>query len=240
MSDPILQAAGIVKSYGKGHTLVEVLKGADLAVGEGEFVAVTGPSGSGKSTLLHVLGALDTPDSGRVLYRGEPLTEMYSGRLDEVRNRVFGFVFQFYHLLGEFNALENTLMPAMIRTGPLGWLARKRAARSHAARILTELGLGDRLTHRPSQLSGGEQQRVAIARALVGAPEILLCDEPTGNLDEKTSAEIVELLLNLNRRGQTMVVVTHESDLAALAHRTVELHEGRIIGASERPVKESV
>jgi lipoprotein-releasing system ATP-binding protein len=240
MSEPILQAVKVFKSYGKDHTKVEVLRGASFDVAEGEFVAIKGPSGSGKSTLLHLLGGLDTPDSGDVLYRGEPLTRMCRGDLDAVRNRVFGFVFQFYHLLGEFNAVENVMMPGMIAAGPLEWLGKRREARKKAAALLDELGLGERLTHRPSELSGGEQQRVAIARAMMGGPEILLSDEPTGNLDEKTSRGIIELLLDVNRRGQTMVVVTHEDDLAALAHRTVELHEGRIMEETNTSAKESL
>jgi len=230
MSDAILEAVDLTKSYGKGHTLVEVLRGASVSVRPGEFVAVVGPSGAGKSTLLHIMGGLDTPDGGAVLYKGRPISKMWGGRLDVVRNRVFGFVFQFYHLLREFDAVENVLMPLMIRTGPFGWLRRRRDARRAAVEILERLGLGERLTHRPSELSGGERQRVAIARALAGKPEILLCDEPMGNLDEKTSVGITELLLELNREGQTMVVVTHDRSLAAKADRTVEIHGGRIEG----------
>lgn len=230
MSDAILEAVDLTKSYGKGHTLVEVLRGASVSVRPGEFVAVVGPSGAGKSTLLHIMGGLDTPDGGAVLYKGQPISKMWGGRLDVVRNRVFGFVFQFYHLLREFDAVENVLMPMMIRTGPFGWLRQRRDARRAAVEMLERLGLGERLTHRPSELSGGERQRVAIARALAGRPEILLCDEPMGNLDEKTSVGIIELLLELNREGQTIVVVTHDRSLASKAHRTVEIHGGRIEG----------
>jgi len=228
MSETLLEAAGVRKSYGKGPTLVSVLEGVDLKVGEGELLAVAGASGAGKSTLLHVMGGIDTPDDGTVLYRGEDVNKMWGGRRDLVRNRVFGFVFQFYHLLREFTALENVLMPQMIREGLFSWPARRHEARRKAAELLERLGLGHRLRHRPSELSGGEQQRVAIARALAGEPEILLCDEPTGNLDAKTGREIVDILLDLNRGGQTMVVVTHDRDLAALAHRQVTLAEGRI------------
>jgi lipoprotein-releasing system ATP-binding protein len=232
MSEPILEAVDLRKTYGKGHTLVNVLRGASLAFEAGELLAVVGPSGSGKSTLLHILGGLDAADAGDVLYRGEPISKMWGGRLDVVRNMVFGFVFQFYHLLGEFTALENVLMPQMIRSGPLGWLKKGREARREAAGLLERLGLGERLAHRPSELSGGEQQRVAIARALAGDPEILLCDEPTGNLDSRTSGEIIDLLLELNGEGRTMVVVTHDPALAAMAHRRLEIREGRIRSAS--------
>jgi len=224
MSEVLLESVDLTKSYGSGHTRVDVLRGTSLSLSQGEFLAITGPSGCGKSTLLH----LDTPDSGDILYRGHPLAKMWGGRLDVARNRVFGFVFQFYHLLGEFTAVENVLMPAMIRTGPLGWLAGRHKAREQAERLLERLGLAERLHHRPAQLSGGEQQRVAIARALSGSPEILLCDEPTGNLDEKTSVEIIELLMDLNNEGQTMVVVTHDAGFANLAHRKLEMHEGRV------------
>ena len=228
MSETILEAANLRRGYGAGHTRVDVLNGASLKVQEGEFVAVAGPSGSGKSTLLHILGGLDAPDSGDVLYRNEKLAEMCGGSLDRVRNSVFGFVFQFYHLLREFSTVENVLMPRMIGCGPLAWLKQRPQARKDAVELLSRLGLGERLTHRPNQLSGGEQQRVAIARALIGSPEVILCDEPTGNLDEKTGAGIIELLLDLNSRGQTMVVVTHDRELAGLAHRRLQMHEGRI------------
>jgi len=226
--DRLLEAIGVAKSYGKGHTFVSVLDGVDLAVGDGELIAIVGASGAGKSTLLHVLGGIDTPDSGKVLYRGEDLGKMWGGRRDLVRNRIFGFVFQFYHLLREFTALENVLMPEMIRHGTFAWPRRRSEAKRRAVELLEEFGLGARLHHRPSELSGGEQQRVAIARALAGEPKVLLCDEPTGNLDAKTGRDIVDILLGLNRAGQTMVVVTHDRELAGLAHRQVTLAEGKI------------
>lgn len=229
MNEPLLQARDLSKSYGKGHTRIVVLEGASLSIQPGEFVAVAGPSGSGKSTLLHLLGGLDTPESGDVLYRGESIAKMWGGKLDVVRNRVFGFVFQFYHLLGEFTALENVLFPEMIRYGPFGWMKERKAARARAEELLGSLGLAERTDHRPSQLSGGEQQRVAIARALVGEPEILLCDEPTGNLDEKTGAGIIELLIELNSKGQTMVVVTHDRQFASLASRRLTIHDARVL-----------
>ena len=228
MSEAILKAVDLHKSYGKGRTYVSVLAGADLSVAAGELLAVVGASGSGKSTLLHLLGGMDTPDRGEVLYSGEDISKMWGGRRDLVRNKVFGFVFQFYHLLREFTALENVLMPLMIRSGFGEWSRVRNAAGKRAAELLERLGVGERLDHRPSELSGGEQQRVAIARALIGEPKVLLCDEPTGNLDSKTGVEIIGLLLELNRAGQTMVMVTHDRELAALAHRQVMLADKRI------------
>ena len=223
-----LECVDLRKSYGKGHGLVHVLAGVNLVVQPGELLAVVGASGVGKSTLLHLMGALDRPDSGSVLYDG---IEVFSGaarRQDRLRNRTFGFVFQFYHLLPEFTALENVLMPAMVRYGPLGWLGRRRSVRRHAQELLEKFGLAHRLTHRPSQLSGGEQQRVAIARALINEPPVLLCDEPTGNLDEKTSSEIMASLIELNRAGQTIVMVSHDPGIAKAAHRIVHLTGGRL------------
>jgi lipoprotein-releasing system ATP-binding protein len=228
MSEATLEAVGLYKSYGKGRTYVSVLEGAGLSVAEGELLAVVGASGSGKSTLLHLLGGMDTPDKGQVLYSGEDISKMWGGRRDLVRNRVFGFVFQFYHLLREFTALENVLMPLMIRSGIGEWGRQRHEARRRAVELLERLGVAERLHHRPSELSGGEQQRVAIARALVAEPKVLLCDEPTGNLDSRTGCEIITLLLELNRAGQTMVMVTHDRELAALAHRRVTLDERRI------------
>ena len=224
----IIRATGVVKTYGKGHTEVKVLKGVDFEVREGEFVAIVGASGSGKSTLLHLLGGLDVPDEGDILYSGQSFAKMESARRDAVRNEAFGFVFQFYHLLPEFTALENVMMPAMIRYGIFRWAAEHGAARRRAVELLEKFGLAERLSHRPSQLSGGEQQRVAIARALMGRPRLLLCDEPTGNLDAKTGGGIMDALLELNRNGQTMVVVTHDRGLAALAHRITTLVDGRL------------
>ncbi len=228
MSEAILSAHAVKKSYGKGHTRVNVLKGVTIDVEPAEMLAVVGASGSGKSTLLHLLGALDTPDEGHVLYKGENVNTMWGGRRDLVRNSVFGFVFQFYHLLREFTALENVLMPTMIREGVLAWPGKAREARERARGLLERFGLAERMSHRPNQLSGGEQQRVAIARALMAEPEILLCDEPTGNLDSRTGAGIIDVLLDLNSRGQTVVVVTHDASLAALAHREAALADGRI------------
>jgi lipoprotein-releasing system ATP-binding protein len=228
MSD-ILQAVDVHKSYVIGSSRLEVLRGANLTVPRGELLAVVGASGVGKSTLLHVLGALDEPDSGQVLLNGENIFALSRARQDAIRNRTFGFVFQFYYLLPEFTALENVLMPAMVGRSVFGWMRSRGKLRKKAVELLEQLGLGGRLRHRPTQLSGGEQQRVAIARALINDPPVLLCDEPTGNLDEKTSVDIVDALWALNRdSGLTTVIVTHNMDLARRAHRIVHLTEGRV------------
>ena len=225
----ILEAVDIHKSYRMGGRPLTVLRGASLTVGKGELLSIVGASGVGKSTFLHILGALDRPDRGKVLYDGTDVFSLSPARQDAIRNRTFGFVFQFYYLLPEFTALENVLMPAMVGRGVIGWLAARSRLRKKAAELLGRLGLGERLRHRPSQLSGGEQQRVAIARALINDPPVLLCDEPTGNLDEKTSEGIIETLWRINRdTGQTTVMVTHNRDLAGRGDRVVHLTAGRI------------
>ncbi|HUW58254.1 MAG TPA: ABC transporter ATP-binding protein [Planctomycetota bacterium] len=224
-----LKAVDIHKSYRMGGAPLRVLRGASLAVGKGELLAIVGASGVGKSTFLHILGALDVPDKGKVLYDGRDIFSLSHARQDAIRNRTFGFVFQFYYLLPEFTALENVLMPAMVSRGVLAWLGARLRLRKKAEELLGRLGLGGRLRHRPGQLSGGEQQRVAIARALINDPPILLCDEPTGNLDEKTSEGIIDALMTLNREtGQTTVMVTHNRELAGRARRVVHLTDGHI------------
>jgi lipoprotein-releasing system ATP-binding protein len=225
----ILKAVDIHKSYVVGRSPLKVLRGASLSVNKGELLAIVGASGVGKSTFLHILGALDRPDRGRVLYDGQDVFELKSSRQDVLRNRTFGFVFQFYYLLPEFTALENVLMPAMVGRGVLGWISARSEKRRKGREILERLGLGERLAHRPSQLSGGEQQRVAIGRALINDPPVLLCDEPTGNLDEKTSEGIIDTLWRLNREtGQTTIIVTHNLELAFRADRVVHLTDGHI------------
>ena len=225
-----LAASGLAKGYRKGRNEVPVLRGVDLEVERGELVAVVGSSGSGKSTLLHVLGLLDTPDAGSVWLDGERIDDGPDRRRDALRNRTFGFIFQFYHLLPELTALENVMLPAPdpprrpCRTGRCG-----RRSGAEATALLERVGLGHRLDHRPSELSGGEMQRAAIARALAGGPEILLADEPTGNLDAATGQGVLELLRDLNReRGLTMMMVTHDLQIAQQADRVVRLAEGRI------------
>ena len=228
MSD-FLSATDIHKSYAMGAGRLDVLRGASLSVAKGELVAIVGASGVGKSTFLHVLGALDTPDKGKLYYEGEDVFALPPARQDALRNRSFAFVFQFYYLLPEFTALENVLMPAMVARGVFAWMASRARLRRKATDLLARFGLADRLRHRPSQLSGGEQQRVAIARALINDPAVLLCDEPTGNLDEKTSETVLDDLWALNRdAGLTTVIVTHNMDLARRAHRIVHMTEGRI------------
>ncbi len=224
-----LSAMNLAKSYRKGKNPVPVLRGVDLDVERGELVAIVGASGSGKSTLLHVLGLLDTPDAGAVLLDGKRIDDRPDRRRDELRNRTFGFVFQFYHLLPELTALENVLTPQLIRLGPLAYLRQRRRLRSEATALLERVGLGHRLDHYPNELSGGEMQRTAIARALAGEPSILLADEPTGNLDAEAGRGVLDLLRDLNReRSLTMMMVTHDTMIAQQADRTVRLAEGRI------------
>jgi len=221
---PVLACRGIEKSFDDGTRTLHILRGIDLDVSAGEILAISGPSGVGKSTLLHIMGTLDQPTAGDVLWRGQPLRTLSRAATNEIRNRGLGFVFQFYHLLPEFNALENVMMPALCKG------ARRRDAHHRAEALLEKVGLAERMRHKPGQLSGGEQQRVAIARALYNKPGVVLSDEPTGNLDERTGAGIVDLLWQLNAdEGVTMVVVTHDEDVAGRAHRWVQLHEGRAL-----------
>jgi len=224
----ILTAEGIHKSYRMGATQVKVLKGVDLAVRRGEFVAIIGASGSGKSTLLHILGALDKPNKGVVTFEKRDLSSFSNGELNRFRNKTIGFVFQFYHLLDELSVLENVYLPAMTGKSVLGWLACRRWAKNRARELLTQLGLAERAKHKPYQLSGGERQRAAIGRALMNEPELLLADEPTGNLDSATGNGILEVLETLNRAGQTVVMVTHDERIAQRAGRIVTLADGKI------------
>ena len=213
---------GLVKTFTTNGNLVEVIKGLDLNVYAGETLAVVGASGVGKSTLLHILGTLERPTQGRVIWEGEDIFALDDRRLAAFRNRKIGFVFQFHYLLPEFDALENVMMPALIARTP------KSQAREDAEAILERVGLGHRLRHRVSTLSGGEQQRVAVARALVLKPEVLLADEPTGNLDPHSGAQVQELLLDLNReQGLTSVIVTHNLDLAQALTRQITLVDGK-------------
>ena len=225
MSHPLLEVTDLKKSYptGTGGRL-EVLRGLSFTVARGEVVAVVGESGTGKSTLLHLLGALDRPDKGTVRYDGRDIFEKNDEELAAFRNRSVGFVFQFHHLLPEFTALENVAMPALIRGADL------EAARPRAEGLLRQLGLEERATHRPSELSGGEQQRVAVARALMNEPGLVLADEPTGNLDIKTAESLHTEILRLSHSfEQTFVIVTHNPALAAIADRVLHIENGRLI-----------
>jgi len=227
-NDFILKAEGLYKSYRMGATKVSVLKGVELAVKKGEFVAIVGASGSGKSTLLHILGALDKPDKGIVKFEGRDLNRHSSSELNRFRNKMVGFVFQFYHLLDELSVLENVFLPVMTGKSILGWLGSRRWAKSRARELLEQLGLSERAGHKPYQLSGGERQRVAIGRALMNEPRLLLADEPTGNLDSATGNGILDVLEKLNRAGQTIVMVTHDERIAQRAGRIVTLVDGKI------------
>lgn len=225
----ILKATDICKSYKMGQTRLEVLKGCEITVSQGEFIAIVGSSGSGKSTLLHLLGALDSADSGSIEFKGDKLEKFSQSKLNAFRNKTIGFVFQFYHLLDELNIIENTMLPAMAQTSVLGWMGRKNKAHQRATELLERMKLSERLSHKAYQLSGGERQRVSIARALMNQPEILLADEPTGNLDSATGNGILEALEEFNRDGQTIVMVTHDHKIAARADRIIRLDDGKIV-----------
>jgi lipoprotein-releasing system ATP-binding protein len=228
-SDPLLAARDLHKTYRRNADKVRVLRGLDLEVYPHEFLSVVGASGCGKSTMLHLLGTLDKPDQGEIHLEGRRIDNLPAAGRDRLRNQTFGFIFQFYHLLPELNALENVLVPQMIAHSVLGWLGQGRALKRRAAELLERVGLGHRLKHKPRELSGGEMQRAAIARALINRPRVLLADEPTGNLDEATGAEIVALLRDLNRReGLTIIMVTHNLDIVAETDRVVRLAAGRV------------
>jgi lipoprotein-releasing system ATP-binding protein len=224
----MLQAKDIKKVYNNGSKAVDVLKGVNLHIEEGTFQAIIGPSGAGKSTLLHILGGLDAPSEGAVIFKGQDLNTLDDAALCRIRNNKIGFVFQFYHLLSEFTVMENVLMPALI--GSRSSVGGSRF-RDDALGLLGEVGLADRITHFPSQLSGGERQRVAIARALINTPEILFCDEPTGNLDSKTGNEIISLIKKISVENKMAVVlVTHNIELTKMADSVFHLKDGVLVG----------
>lgn len=228
----ILAAHFVRKSYKTGSVTVPVLQGVELSIREGEFVSIIGPSGCGKTTLLHLLATLDAPDSGEICFEGNRIDNLPTAGRDILRNKYFGMVFQFYHLLPELTTLENVLIPAMIGEGVLSYWARRRGYKDRAREMLEMVGLGHRIKHKPRELSGGEMQRTAIARALVSNPQVLLADEPTGNLDKHTGEEIMEILRRLNReQNLTIVMVTHDSQIAAEADRTITLVDGRVVAA---------
>ena len=223
----IIRLEDICRIYRVGSQEVRALDGVSLSVYKNEYVAIMGPSGSGKSTLMNILGCLDSPDSGRYVLNGVDVSEMDDGELADVRNREIGFVFQSFNLLPRYNALENVALPMVYAGAPAG------ERREKAAQALRSVGLEDRMDHRPNELSGGQRQRVALARALINNPSIILADEPTGNLDTHTSVEIMRLFDEIYRNGNTVIVVTHEEDIAAYAHRVIRLRDGRVESDTE-------
>jgi lipoprotein-releasing system ATP-binding protein len=225
----MLTAVNLHKTYRKHKIEVPVLRGLDLEVFGGEFLSIVGASGSGKSTLLHLLGTLDKPDLGSIHLEGHRIDNVSSNEREALRNRTFGFIFQFYHLLPELTTLENVLIPGMITHSLFGWFGKRQTLRRRAMQILDRVGLGHRLRHKPRELSGGEMQRAAIARALINDPKILLADEPTGNLDVSNANEILGLLRDLNQQeGLTIIMVTHNHELAAETDRVVKMTAGRM------------
>jgi lipoprotein-releasing system ATP-binding protein len=222
-NEPLIRASDVVKDYHDGERVLHVLRGANLTVGRGEIVAIVGQSGSGKSTLLHLLGALDRPTKGRIEIEGEDLAQLGGSVLNRLRLEKIGFVFQFHHLLPGLRAWENVAMPAMVARRP------KAESKTSAIALLEMVGMSERLNHRPAKLSGGEQQRVALARALMNDPHLILADEPTGNLDEEMSRQVIDLLWKVTReRKRSLVIVTHEAFIAEKADRVLRLHEGHL------------
>jgi putative ABC transport system ATP-binding protein len=222
MANPLIQITNIKRDFVLGNEIVYVLKGIDLEINKGEYVALMGPSGSGKSTLMNLLGCLDTPTSGSYILNGKDVSKMHDDELAEIRNKEIGFVFQTFNLLPRTTALDNVALPMVYA----GYSKSDRIIR--AEEVLKQVGLADRMDHQPNQLSGGQRQRVAVARALVNKPSIILADEPTGNLDSKTSEEIMKLFGDIHKLGNTVIVVTHEEEVAAYAHRVIRLRDGLI------------
>jgi putative ABC transport system ATP-binding protein len=222
MANPLIKIRDIKRDFILGNEIVYVLKGIDLDINKGEYVALMGPSGSGKSTLMNLLGCLDTPTSGEYILNGKHVSDMHDDELAEIRNKEIGFVFQTFNLLPRTTALDNVALPMVYAGYP------KSARQARAKEVLTQVNLADRMDHQPNQLSGGQRQRVAIARAMVNNPSIILADEPTGNLDSKTSVEIMNLFSEIHKQGNTVILVTHEEDIAAYAHRIIRLRDGII------------
>ncbi len=222
MAEPLIKISNITRNFILGNETVYVLKGIDLTIKKGEYVALMGPSGSGKSTLMNLLGCLDTPTSGDYILNGKNVSQMHDDELADIRNKEIGFVFQTFNLLPRTTALDNVALPMIYA----GYSKTERQAR--AKEVLTQVNLSDRMDHQPNQLSGGQRQRVAIARALVNKPSIILADEPTGNLDSKTSVEIMNLFGDIHKNGNTVILVTHEEEIASYAHRVIRLRDGMI------------
>jgi putative ABC transport system ATP-binding protein len=229
MANPLIKITNIKRDFPLGNEIVYVLKGIDLEINKGEYVALMGPSGSGKSTLMNILGCLDTPTSGTYILNGKHVSEMQDDELAGIRNKEIGFVFQTFNLMPRTTALDNVALPMVYA----GHSKSERVER--ATEVLTRVGLQDRMDHKPNQLSGGQRQRVAVARALVNKPSIILADEPTGNLDSKTSVEIMNLFNEIHANGNTVILVTHEEDIAAYAHRIIRLRDGIIESDSQNP-----
>jgi lipoprotein-releasing system ATP-binding protein len=229
VNNVILKGAGLRKSFYADRRELPVLKGVDLEIFRGENLMICGPSGAGKSTLLHLLGLLDEPTTGKIFFSGEEVTSVSASRKANIRNRDFGFVFQFYHLLPDLSAAENVILPLMVKYGVFSWHAVKKSHRQKVEEILKQMGLYERRKHNPNQLSGGERQRVAIARALITDPKIVFCDEPTGNLDTKTAKEIVDVLWRVKEQfKETFVIVTHNKELAQSGSRTLNMLDGKL------------
>ena len=222
MANPLIKITNIKRDFVLGNEIVYVLKGIDLEINKGEYVALMGPSGSGKSTLMNLLGCLDTPTSGTYILNEKDVSKMHDDELAEIRNTEIGFVFQTFNLLPRTSALDNVALPMVYA----GYSKSERKIR--AAEVLTQVNLADRMDHQPNQLSGGQRQRVAIARAMVNKPSIILADEPTGNLDSKTSEEIMKLFGDIHKKGNTVILVTHEEEIAAYAHRIIRLRDGLV------------
>lgn len=230
MENEFLRVKDVIKDYKMQEGVLRILRGINLTVVKGEIIAIIGASGAGKSTLLHILGILDQPTSGAVFHDGINLNEINAKEQARKRNEIFGFIFQFYHLLPDFSTIENVLMPMLIGRGFSRKGLSKKSCNEKAEALLERVGLKDRINHRPDQLSGGERQRVAICRALINEPEVLLCDEPTGNLDSKNGMEIKELIWDINDRlKQTIIIVTHDEQIAKCAHRIIHIVDGKIV-----------
>lgn len=223
MSEPVMSVSGLKKRFNKNGLEVNVLKGIDLTINKREFITIMGPSGAGKSTLLHILGTLDAPTEGEIYFKGQSIRDFTEEESSVFRNEKIGFVFQFYHLLQDFNVIENIMIPLMIRR------VKETEALKRAEEFLEIMGLSNRKKHRPGELSGGEQQRVAIARALVNEPEIILADEPTGNLDRKTGREVLDYILSINDRlSSTLILVTHDPEIGTIGTRRLNMVDGEI------------